>query len=99
MLFSRHLHKHVDVRRGAEIGCSPTASLARQRPQKRRTKIRQASEPVRQQRLTHPVCTSMQQRSLMRLGMHLRDGSAIRFMGNESFACSRRALSRPSRAR
>ena len=23
MLFSRHLHQHVDVRRGAEIGCKP----------------------------------------------------------------------------
>ena len=89
--------------RGCEERCRDRVQAQpppwRQRPQKRRTKIRQASEPVRQQRLTHPVCTCMQQRSLMRLGMHLRDGSAIRFMGNESFACSRRALSRPSRAR
>ena len=49
--------------RGCEERCRDRVQAQpppwRQRPQKRRTKIRQASEPVRHQRLTHPV-TCMQ---------------------------------------
>ena len=45
--------------RGCEERCRDRVQAQpppwRQRPQKRRTKIRQASEPVRHQRLTHPV--------------------------------------------
>ena len=99
MLFSRHLHQHVDVRRGAEIGCKPNRLPGASAPQKRRTKIRQASEPVRQRRLTHPGCSGA--RSCVRLGIctSVTDQRATRFMADESFACRRRALSRPSRTR
>lgn len=82
--------------RGCEERCRDRVQAQpppwRQRPQKRRTKIRQASEPVRHQRLTHPV-TCMQRCSPHALGMQLRDGSATRFM---SFACRRRAFSDPA---
>jgi len=89
MLFSRHRPA-----RGCEERCrdrvQPNRLTGARPPQKRRTKIRQASEPVRQRQLTH---------THMHLDMHLRTGSTIRFKGNESLACRRRALSRPSRAR
>ena len=101
MLFSRHLHQHVDVRRGAEIRCSPTASLA-PAPQKKTPHEDPAGFRTRPTSTTDTpcylyVCSGAR---LMRLDMHLRDGSATRFtMADESFACRRRALSRPSRAR
>lgn len=68
MLFSRYLHQHVDVRRGAEIRCSPTASLA-PAPQKKTPHEDPAGFRTRPTTTTDtpfPVCS---RRSLMRLGV------------------------------
>ena len=68
MLFSRHLHQHVDVRRGAEIRCSPTASLA-PAPQKKTPHEDPAgfrTRPTTPTDTPFPVCS---RRSLMRLGV------------------------------